>query len=136
MQDGRTRRLAQSEEPAQELDFFRCFQASLVTLSGTTAGNEYPLDRTPITVGRGPEVDLAFDDAAMSREHAALELVEDQFRIRDLASTNGVLVNGSPTLVGELKHGDRLQIGEHSFQYLVEERRREPKTYDLSGEDD
>jgi pSer/pThr/pTyr-binding forkhead associated (FHA) protein len=128
--------LARSEEPAQEPDFFRRFQATLVTLSGTTAGNEYPLTRTPVTVGRGPDVDLAFDDAAMSREHAALELMDDHFRVRDLASTNGLMVNGSPALVAELKHGDRLQIGEHSFQYLVEERRREPKAYDLSGEKD
>ena len=130
MQDGRTQRVKRvEEEPEQGREFFARHRAAIVTLSGTTAGNEYPLERAKVSIGRGPGVDLAFDDPAMSREHAALELVEAGFRVRDLGSTNGVLVNGHPSLVAELKHGDRLQIGEHTFQYLLEERSRAPRTY-------
>jgi pSer/pThr/pTyr-binding forkhead associated (FHA) protein len=65
----------------------------------------------------------------MSREHAAFELVEGAFRVRDLASTNGIRVNGSPMLAAELKHGDRLEIGEHEFQYILEEQEPAPRTY-------
>ena len=71
---------------------------------------------------------------SMSREHATFELVEDCFRVRDLGSTNGLRVNGHPTLVCELKHGDKVEIGELSLQYLQESRDAAP-TYDLSDSD-
>ncbi len=132
MQDGHTRKLTRSQDSNEANRFFQRHRAALVIVSGGDEGNEYDLDQARVSIGRGPDVDLAFDDAAMSREHAAFELVEDGFRVRDLASTNGVLVNDSQTLVAVLKHGDRLQIGEHTFQYLLEESKRTPKTYVLS----
>ena len=128
MQDGHTRKLTRSEPPSPQ-DFFRRFRACLVVVEGPEAGTEYPLDRESICIGRGPSADLRLDDAAMSQEHAALELTEEGFRLRDLASTNGVQVNGSPVLATELKHGDRLQLGEHQFQFLVEKRHAGPRAY-------
>jgi pSer/pThr/pTyr-binding forkhead associated (FHA) protein len=65
----------------------------------------------------------------MSSAHAALEFAGGGFRIRDLGSTNGVLLNGGEVEVGDLKNGDRFQLGRHRFQFLLEKRRREPKTY-------
>jgi len=134
MQDGRTRKLVRSEGAPETRAFFDGWQVCLVSLSGTTAGNEYRLERPKVVLGRGPEADLRFEDSAMSREHAAFELVEEGFRVRDLGSTNGVSVNGTATLVADLKHGDRVQLGEHVFQYLQEERARSPRAYVL--EDD
>jgi len=132
MQDGRTRKITRAEDP--DLDsraFFESHDVALVTLSGTTAGNEYRLERPQVIVGRSPDSGLAFDDAAMSREHAAFELAGAGFRVRDLGSTNGVLVNGSASLAADLKHGDRVQIGEHTFQFILEKRSRKPRTYVL-----
>jgi pSer/pThr/pTyr-binding forkhead associated (FHA) protein len=77
-------------------------------------------------------VDLEFRDGAMSREHAALERLDEGYRVRDLASTNGVFVNGRETLVRELEHGDRVQIGDYVFQYLVEEKEVPASAFDLS----
>ena len=42
-------------------------------------------------------------------------------------STNGVRVNGAATLSCELKHGDRIEIGESDFQYVVQPRVRQPR---------
>jgi pSer/pThr/pTyr-binding forkhead associated (FHA) protein len=92
-------------------------------------GSEHMLERPCISLGRGPGSDLSFDDDAMSRVHAALEFADGGFRIRDLGSTNGVLLNGGELEVGELKNGDRFQLGRHLFQFLLEKRHREPKTY-------
>lgn len=133
MHDGRTRKLARSEPPRQN-EFLRQMRACLVIVEGPAAGTEYPLCCESICVGRGPSADLCFDDPAMSQEHAALELTEKGFRVRDLGSTNGVHVNGSPVLAAELKHGDRLQLGEHAFQYVVEKLQNGPPTYVLSGD--
>lgn len=132
MHDGATRKLKRSDPRPPGLEFFERFQATLVVVEGGAAGSEFPLERARVSIGRGPEVDLAFEDDAMSKEHAVLELADGSFRLRDLASTNGVLLNGSPTLAAELKHGDRIQLGAHTFQFLLEEREREPRTFVLS----
>ncbi|MCZ6782223.1 MAG: FHA domain-containing protein [Proteobacteria bacterium] len=131
MHDGHTRKISRKDDAGQKNDFLERHRALLVSISGATAGNEYPLERPQTTVGRGPGVDLAFDDAAMSQEHASLELLEDGFRIRDLGSTNGVVLNGSPTMAAELKHGDRIEMGKHCFQFVLEERPRVLKTHVL-----
>ena len=135
MHDGRTRKVRR--EPPVAVDpnaFLSVHRAVIVTLAGTTAGNEYELEKERVTVGRGPGVDLAFDDNTMSREHAAFEVMDGAMCLRDLGSTNGVLVNGGQTLNTELKHGDRIELGEHQFQFVLEARRRDPKTYALESE--
>ena len=129
MRDGQTMKITRAGDGGPEAAFLESHQAALVTLSGTTAGNEYPLEQAPMTLGRGPGVDLAFDDNAMSKQHAAFELSSEGFRVRDMGSTNGMLVNGSPAQAADLKHGDRLAIGQHEFQYVVEARSRKPRTW-------
>jgi pSer/pThr/pTyr-binding forkhead associated (FHA) protein len=135
MQDGRTKKVRR-EPPVQEDPnaFLTVHRAVIVTLAGTTAGNEYELEQDRTTVGRGPGVDLAFDDRTMSREHGAFEVMDGAMWLRDLGSTNGVLVNGGKTLNTELKHGDRIELGDHQFQFVLEPRRRDPKTYELENE--
>jgi len=134
MRDGRTQRLVRKGEDPAGSSFLEDHRVVLVTLSGATAGQEYLLDRAPLTLGRGPGVDLAFDDPAMSRQHASFELHRDGFRVRDLGSTNGLRVNGSPASGADLEHGDRLEIGGHRFQYVVEAQKRAPQVHLL--EDD
>ena len=133
MQDGSTRKLPPPAREPEELDFFERHRATLVILEGAEIGCELPLEQEKIIVGRGPEVDLAFRDSAMSLEHAALERIGDGYRVRDLASSNGILVNGCETLAQELAHGDRLQLGGHVFQYLVEEKQRDPAVFEIHG---
>ncbi len=106
-------------------------RAKLVIISGDRLGDEFSLERECVILGRGPNVDLAFDDSSMSRQHAALEFVDEQFRVRDLGSTNGTLLNGKPVQVGELQHGDRLGIGSQEFQLIIEDAEETPDTYVL-----
>ena len=129
MRDGRTRQMERSGSGSGAEEFFSRFRAAIVILSGGASGSEYALDQSRISLGRGPGVDLAFDDSAMSREHAIVEFYGEGFRIRDLGSTNGVIVNGSPVQVCKLKHGDRFDLGDHRFQYVIEERERIGREY-------
>ena len=132
MHDGQTKKVLHAlHNPALE-SFLGKHRAVIVTLAGTTAGNEYELNQARMSIGRGPGVALEFGDSTMSREHAAFEVVDDSMRLRDLGSTNGILVNGAPVLSAKLKHGDRIELGEHTFQFLLEKRKRDPKTYELS----
>ena len=131
MRDGLTQKLAVGEGDVAFVRFLAQFRASLVVLEGGVAGAEHEIERPCTRIGRGPDVDLAFPDPAMSKEHASLEWADGGLRLRDLGSMNGVRVNGAAVQVAELKHGDRFQLGEHVFQLVLEQRRREPRAYVL-----
>ena len=131
MRDGLTRKLAVGERDAGFTRFLAGVRAALVVLEGGVAGAEHEIERPSTSLGRGPGVDLAFADPAMSKEHACVEWADGGLRLRDLGSMNGVRVNGAPVQVAELKHGDRFQLGEHVFQLVLEQRRREPRAYVL-----
>jgi hypothetical protein len=64
------------------------------------------------TIGRSRECEIVLDDAGASRRHAELRPDPAGWVLRDLASTNGVRVNGR-ALHGTqpLRQGDRVEIG-------------------------
>jgi pSer/pThr/pTyr-binding forkhead associated (FHA) protein len=132
MKDGLTRKLVDSLDELPQDEFFDCNRVTLVVASGMAAGSEFLIETPRFCVGRGPDVDLAFADDAMSSQHAMLELAESGFRVRDLASTNGVRVNGAEVLSADLKHGDRIELGGHELRFLHEKASREPKTFVIS----
>lgn len=129
MKDGRTRKIKRQEEAAVLDPFLATHRASLVVENGPAAGEEFMLATKQVVVGRGPAVDVNFNDDAMSREHVAFELGSEGFRARDLASTNGMRINGSETLVANLEHGDAIQIGNAVFRYIVEPIPKSAKTH-------
>ncbi len=98
-------------------------QVSILILSGVARGTEFAVDQCRVTLGRGPGVDLSFDDPRMVREHAAIEFVDGSFGIRALSPEAGVQLNGGSIDCGDLKHGDRFLLGEHSFQFVIQNRR-------------
>lgn len=65
-------------------------------------------------VGRGEGCQLVLDDPLISRRHACFVVDEREITLKDLGSTNGVLVNG--TRVDEVQvvvPGDHITIGQH-----------------------
>lgn len=131
MKDGHTRPLARSD--VDSAMFLARNRASLVVIEGPAAGSEYELNKVSFVIGRSEDADLTLADEAMSGNHVAIELSSDCFRVRDMGSTNGTLVNGSAVNCADLKHGDKISMGEHTLQYLLEKKERSG-SYDLSGE--
>lgn len=129
MQDGHTRKLDRGA--AEQALFLSKNRVVLVALDGPAAGSEYALTSERATLGRGPDVTFAFDDDAMSKQHAAFELATNGFRLVDLDSTNGTTVNGSPVSSADLKHGDKIALGRHTLQFVVEPR-SSVRSWDLS----
>jgi hypothetical protein len=68
-------------------------------------------------VGRGDGCQLILDDPLISRRHACFVVDEREITVKDLGSTNGVLVNG--TRVEEMQlvvPGDQITIGRHNAE--------------------
>jgi len=77
------------------------------------------LEEDEFTIGRSFQSDLPLVDNSVSRQHAMLISGVDGYRIRDLGSTNGTLVN--ETLIDEdclLRSGDTVHIGSFLFRFL------------------
>jgi pSer/pThr/pTyr-binding forkhead associated (FHA) protein len=56
----------------------------------------------------------------MSRRHAAFNADLRDVIVRDLGSTNGILVNGVKTAEAKLRNGDVVQIGHLQVRYVDE----------------
>jgi pSer/pThr/pTyr-binding forkhead associated (FHA) protein len=131
MRDGKTTRIRNPAGHTALAEFLARYRASLVMLSGAASGAEFVLSQECVSVGRGPGVDLAVDNSTMSRKHVLLEFARGGYRIRDVGSTNGVRVNGTDVQVANLKRGDRIEMGDQVFQYLLEKRESARKQYVL-----
>lgn len=72
-------------------------------------------------IGRSPTAGLRMLDMTLCLEHAELEVADDgRVIVRDLASVNGVMVDGVPVAQAELHNGNRLQLGEVQLVFRTE----------------
>jgi pSer/pThr/pTyr-binding forkhead associated (FHA) protein len=133
MKDGRTRQVPVSRSERRD-GYLAKHSASLMFASGPLAGSEVALEKPRVTLGRGKDSEVVIDDASISHQHAALELGSNGYRIRDLGSTNGVVVNGSRLALAELKHGDTIALGQIELRYVVAPRSSTPKTHVVDAE--
>ena len=95
---------------------------ALVFLRGELLAAPIPLDRSEVTLGRALEADIRINDPRASRLHARISVVHEgdappTYRIADLGSTNGTLLNGRPVTEAVLQDGDKVTIGEHLLRF-------------------
>src|SRR3977135_720602 len=75
---------------------------ALVFLRGELLAVPIPLERDDVVLGRAVEADVRVNDFRASRLHARITAERDpetnvaRYRISDLDSTNGTLLNGQP----------------------------------------
>jgi DNA-binding response OmpR family regulator len=86
--------------------------AVLVTQPGTAERHHHEFVGE-IVVGRAEECDIVLANAVVSRRQAVIALYGGEFRVRDLGSRNGTVVNGQRCLDVELRAppGAIVQIG-------------------------
>ena len=95
----------------------------LVFLRGELLAAPIPLERDEVILGRALGADVRVNDARASRMHARITIEKDietgeaQYRISDLGSTNGTIVNGIPITDMLLEDGDKIIIGEHLLRF-------------------
>ena len=68
------------------------------------------------TLGREAGAGLVLEDRFLSRVHFQLEMGNGRTVLTDLGSSNGTFVNGVRLLQTELRHGDSVRAGQHTFR--------------------
>jgi diguanylate cyclase (GGDEF)-like protein len=96
---------------------------ALVFLRGELLAVPIPLERTEVTLGRALDADVRINDSQASRLHARIRTEHDEatgevrYRLMDLNSTNGTLLNGKPIDEAFLEDGDKFVIGDHLIRF-------------------
>lgn len=92
---------------------------AILISGGEMMGRLFLLDRAVIAVGRGMESDIMIEDASISRRHVLFSHQPNGDFVQDLSSRNGTRLNEAVLTQPQLlKHGDRIQIGNISLQYV------------------
>ena len=84
-----------------------------------TVGEEFDLDSTPLTVGRGAQNDVSIEgDEFASARHVRIEPRRDGVWVSDVGSTNGTYVNGVRIdRPRKLAQGDVVRVGETELRF-------------------
>ncbi|WP_394826923.1 diguanylate cyclase [Pendulispora albinea] len=90
-------------------------KAVLTTAAGTQTARVHAIAPNEIvTMGRGDDCTLRFDDASVSGSHARIVMVAGEYVFGDNRSTNGSYVNDVRVdSAVTLKDGDRIRLGPH-----------------------
>ena len=83
----------------------------LIVLYPQNQFKQIPLEKGTVILGRGQDADIRMDDELVSRKHCALTFDGVNVSVRDLGSTNGTFVDGTPIGECKLEDHNRLQIG-------------------------
>ena len=83
----------------------------------TADGRRIPVADRPVVIGRLSTCDIPLGDPQVSRRHAEIRRDAEGFRVFDLGSTNGTVVNGAPVRERRLSDGDELRIGSATIRF-------------------
>jgi two-component system cell cycle response regulator len=91
----------------------------LTCMSGEQVGRRIMLADDPITLGRSPDATIMLQDTHVSRLHLAIQYdaAGREYRIRDLGSSNGTLLNEARITEATLKDGDKIIIGHTMLRF-------------------
>jgi adenylate cyclase len=96
-----------------------------ITIMGPSGRQERQLFRRN-SLGRHPRNTHQVLDRVVSKEHCHIELVEDDYVLKDLGSLNGTYVNGERIAnTHRLQPGDEITIGSTRIVFEPDERRAE-----------
>jgi len=86
----------------------------------TGSRNDFPLDKMKNIIGRGKTCNIMLEDMLVSNKHFCIWFEDDEWRIEDLDSRNGTILNGmvihEPYLLDD---GDRIRVGEMELEFKI-----------------
>jgi signal transduction histidine kinase/pSer/pThr/pTyr-binding forkhead associated (FHA) protein len=94
------------------------FVPRLIVIRGPDVGTTYDLTTDVVTVGRDTSSTVHLHDTEASRRHAELRRTDSgDYRLLDVGSANGTLVNTRAIRDVQLQSGDHVQIGQSILVY-------------------
>ena len=104
-----------------EVNLEQASKAKLRIIKGVGKGREFPVEATPLFIGRGEEVsfgkssegprlDLPDKSRSISRKHTKIVYQGGKYQIVD-TSVNGTLLNGQKVSYGDLQNKSTIEIG-------------------------
>jgi pSer/pThr/pTyr-binding forkhead associated (FHA) protein len=96
----------------------------LVVINEEGVTQEFSLDRRIIRLGRDPANDVCLGDKSVSRHHASVVRVFEEYFLQDEKSTNGTRLNGQEIHKHILKHNDEIEIGKYRLHFVEDEMQR------------
>ena len=88
----------------------------LVGMTGPYADHHYQL-MTETIIGRSWDNDLAIDEPSLSRHHARIMYIDNEFVLHDNGSSTGCAVNGVRLVVAKLADRDVVRLGQLEFRF-------------------
>ena|ERR1043166_4877183 len=86
-------------------------------LSGVLEGKVFDMAEERVTVGRALDNMIRLDDGTVSHHHAMFVLDRNEYKLRDLNSTNGTRVNGLRIVETKLHNGDQVRMGSVEMRF-------------------
>ena len=99
----------------------------LVCTTASGESNIYPLNKTKLVIGRSVEADLNLLDPLVSRKHCVIENRQDGFVVRNVSTTNPLLLNDKPIAEKRLYTGDQIRVGSATLAFISDRARDEKK---------
>lgn len=87
----------------------------------TSSGQLHRVDKDPFIIGRGRHSDLVIESPKISRQHASITMLDGNYHIEDLASSNGLWRGGEKVEQRRIQDGDEVIIGDHVLKMIFRE---------------
>jgi pSer/pThr/pTyr-binding forkhead associated (FHA) protein len=92
--------------------------AKLVASRAGAALGSWFIERDRVVIGRAEGAGIRLEDQAVSKQHAAIEMVGNDHILQDLGSANGTFVNGARVTRHLMRHGDLVEILDFQLRYV------------------
>ncbi|HET9044013.1 MAG TPA: FHA domain-containing protein [Burkholderiales bacterium] len=92
--------------------------AKLVASRAGAALGSWFIERERVVIGRAEGAGIRLEDQAVSKQHAAIEMVGNDHILQDLGSANGTSVNGTRVTRHLMRHGDLVEILDFQLRYV------------------
>jgi hypothetical protein len=92
--------------------------AKLVASRAGAALGSWFIERDRVVIGRAEGAGIRLEDQAVSKQHAAIEMVGNDHILQDLGSANGTFVNGTRVTRHLMRHGDVAEILDFQLRYV------------------
>jgi predicted Zn finger-like uncharacterized protein len=103
-----------SERPMKLPDSYRL---SLACIAGPDSGRIFEIDKAKVTIGR-VNAEVVLSDTQCSRQHAMIEVMDEEAWLTDLGSTNGTFIGERRITRQPLDNRTEFDVGTTTLMFL------------------